>query len=263
MDMMQLIKTRKSVRTFDGKPISVEIIEKLDHYIKNIPNPYGIPVDFVLLDAKKNDLSSPVIQGETLYIAGKVEKQPHGEEAFGYSFEKMVLYAWSLGIGTTWIGGTLDRPHFEKTVGLKDRERMYGISPLGYPAEEMSEVDIRLRGSVKGDERLPASELFFNRTLSTPLALDDPNLQEILESVRWAPSAANMQPWRIIRNGNQFHFYEKHTRHYDAETYGDVQKIDMGIALCHFMSVTEGMFSFSDPGIVIGPDMEYIATVTL
>lgn len=27
----------------------------------------------------------------------------------GYSFEKLVLFAWSLGIGTVWIGGTMKR----------------------------------------------------------------------------------------------------------------------------------------------------------
>ena len=56
----------------------------------------------------------------------------------------------------------------------------------------MSKVDIRLRGSVKGDERMPASELFFDRTFSTPLSLDDQRLSDILKSVRWAPSVANM-----------------------------------------------------------------------
>lgn len=161
MDTMKLIKTRKSVRTFDGRMISAEDRDKLCAYIKTIPNPYDIPVEFVMLDVEEHGLSSSVIEGEKLYIAAKVEKQPHGEEAFGFSFEKMVLYAWSLGIGTTWIGGTLDRPHFEKTIGVKERERMYGVTPLGYPAGERSEVDIKLRGSVKGDEKLPASILFW------------------------------------------------------------------------------------------------------
>lgn len=263
MITFELIKTRKSVRTFNGRPISTEHKEKLSTYIKNISNPYGIPVEFVLLDAKKHGLSSPVIQGEALYIVAKVEKQPHGEEAFGYSFEKMVLYAWSLGIGTTWIGGTFDRAHFEKTVGIEDRERMYAATPLGYPAGEQSEADRKLRASVKGDERLPATELFFDRSFSTPLSINDPTLSVILETVRWAPSAANMQPWRIVKDGNQFHFYERHTKQYDAENYGDVQKLDMGIALCHFMSVTDGKLAISDPGLDAPENMEYIATVTL
>lgn len=264
MNTVELIKTRRSVRTFDGRTISDEDKDKLCAYIKTIRNPYDIPVKFILLDAKEHGLSSPVIEGEDLYIAAKVEKQLHGEEAFGFSFEKMVLYAWSLEIGTTWIGGTFDREHFEKTVGVKDNERMYGASPLGYPAEGMSEVEFKLRSSVKGDERLSASELFFDKNFSTPLTISDQNLADMLETVRWAPSAANMQPCRIVKDGNNYHFYEKHTKGYTTNpAYGDVQKIDMGIALCHFMSVTDGKLTIADPGIVTDEYTEYIATVNV
>ena len=134
MNMLETVKTRRSVRTFDGKPLTKEDLEKLREFIPTIRNPYDIPVEFILLDAKANGLSSPVLTGESMYVAAKVEKQPHAEEAFGYSFEKLVLYAWSLGIGTTWIGGTMKRDHFEKAAGLKGNQIMPCISPLGYPA---------------------------------------------------------------------------------------------------------------------------------
>lgn len=119
MDMMELIKTRKSFRTFDGTKISENDLKDLCNYTKTISNPYNIPVEFILLDKDKYGLSSPVIEGEDIYIAAKVPKVEHCEEAFGYSFEKMVLYAWSLGIGTTWIGGTLNRQHFEEVAKTK------------------------------------------------------------------------------------------------------------------------------------------------
>jgi nitroreductase len=77
-----------------------------------------------------------VITGEKLYVAGKVEKGPYADVAFGYSFERLVLYAWSLGIGTTWIGGTMKRELFEKAAGLSDGEMMPCVSPLGYPAQD-------------------------------------------------------------------------------------------------------------------------------
>ena len=129
MDMMKIIKTRKSVRTFDGTEIPESELNKLCSYIETIENPYDVPVEFILLDAKKHDLSSPVIEGENIYIAAKVPNVEHCEEAFGYSFEKMVLYAWSLGIGTTWIGGTLNRQHFEEVAKTKENEFMMIVSP--------------------------------------------------------------------------------------------------------------------------------------
>ncbi|MDY4033659.1 MAG: nitroreductase family protein [Pyramidobacter sp.] len=263
MDWMEVIRTRKSVRTFDGRPLSLEDKEKLCSYIETITNPYGIPMKFVWLDPEKHGLSSPVIAGETVYIAAKVPKIEYCEEAFGYSFEKMVLYAWSIGIGTTWIGGTMKREMFEKAAGTSDDEFMMIVSPLGYPAVKRSEVDSKLRNSVHGDDRFPANELFFDGDFSTPLA--DEKEKELLESVRWAPSAANMQPCRVVvTDGNKYHFYENHTKGYKSSiSKWDIQKIDVGIALCHFMSVTDGKFDISDPGIAVGEDREYIATVTV
>lgn len=259
MNMMELIKTRKSVRTFDGRSLSEEDKKALSDFAKTITNPYGIPVSFVFLDAAEHGLASPVITGEHLYVAGKVPKVPQCEAAFGYSFEKFVLYAWSRGIGTTWIGGTMKRELFEKAAETGEDEIMPIVSPLGYPAEEKAEVDIKLRNSVHGDERLPASELFFEGSLLTPLK----GKSELLETVRWAPTAANMQPCRVVMVGNAYHFYEKHPEGYQKGAARDAQKIDVGIAICHMMSVTDGQFSIADPGISTDANMEYIATVTV
>ena len=88
--LKDIVKGRRSVRTFDGNPVSQEDREKLCAYIDGITNPFGIPVEFVLLDAEEYGLSSPVISGEKLYIAGKVRKGSYADAAFGYSFERMV-----------------------------------------------------------------------------------------------------------------------------------------------------------------------------
>ena len=257
MNLYEIIKTRKSVRTFDGRPLLEEDKKTLCDYIAGITNPYGIPVEFVLLDAEEHGLSSPVIRGETLYLAGKVKRVPHCEEAVGFAFEKLVLYAWSLGIGTTWIGGTMDRAMFETAAQVQPGELMPIVTPLGYPAAERSEVDAKLRASVHGDERLPISELFFEKDFSTPMTEPD----ALLETVRWAPTAANRQPVRVVRDGSAYHFYEKHTM--PGGTAWDVQKIDVGIAVCNFISAAGGRFSIADPGIQTPEDTEYIATVTL
>lgn len=171
MDIFEVIKTRKSVRTFDGTKISENDLEKLCSYIKTISNPYGIPVKFMILNTKKYGLSSSVIEGEDMYIAAKVPKVEHCEEAFGYSFEKMILYAWSLGIGTTWVGGTLNRELFEKVAATKDDEYMMIVTPLGYPSKTQSKIDSKLRESIHGDERLPVFELFFEGDFSNPILL--------------------------------------------------------------------------------------------
>ena len=262
MDMMELIKTRKSVRTFDGKAVKENDITKLTEYIKTITNPYDIPVEFVLLDAGEHGLSSPVIQGEHLYVAGKVPLTEHCAEAFGYSFQKLVLYAWSLGIGTIWIGGTMKRERFEQEAGVNVGEIMPCVSPLGYPAKKRSIKEIGMRTAIKADKRIKADALFFENDISTPLRTDDVTVQNSLEAVRLAPSAVNKQPWRIIKCGNAYHFYEKKTLGSNGAAW-DVQKVDLGIAICHFMSIAGGTLSINKPNISTANDTEYIATVTL
>ncbi|MBQ1386775.1 MAG: hypothetical protein IIY75_08245, partial [Erysipelotrichales bacterium] len=118
MSVPKSIQTRRSVRTFDGTALRADDAKKILDYAENVRNPYSIPVEWKLLDAKKDGVTSPVIVGTDVFIAGKMRRVPHAEEAFGYTFEKIVLYADSLGIGTTWIAGTMDRKAFEKAMNL-------------------------------------------------------------------------------------------------------------------------------------------------
>ena len=261
MNLMETVRTRRSVRTFDSRPLTTEDREKISEFIKDVPNPYGIPVDFVLLDADAHGLTSPVLTGETLYAAASVDRVPHAEEAFGFSFEKLVLYAWSMGIGTTWIGGTMNRELFEEAAGIQEGRLMPCISPLGYPAKNMSVRETMMRKGVKADERKQASELFFDRDFLIPLKEENPETAEALEMVRLAPSAVNRQPWRVVRKGDGYHFYLKHEKGYIGKATGDLQKVDMGIALCHFLSGAPGEFRIENPGLSVEGDTEYIASV--
>ena len=267
-ELLELIKSRKSVRTFDGRPLTAEDRERLAQYIETIRNPFDVPVRFVLLDAKEHGLSSPVISGETMYAAGMVRKGPNADVAFGYSFEKLVLYAWSLGIGTTWIGGTMKRELFEHAAGLSEEDMMPCVSPLGYPAKKRSVRETLMRKGVGADTRQDAEKLFFDGVWGSPLVLPagDEN-RELLEMVRWAPSAVNRQPWRIIARDGDFHFYKKQDKGYIGEKTGDLQKIDLGIALCHFVMGMEAQgkkaeVEMQDPGISVPEGVEYVATVT-
>ena len=95
-----LIRGRRSFRTFDGRDLSAEDLEKLSTFMAELKNPYGIPVECKILDARQQKLSCPVVSGTNLYVGAKAKRGEHVEEAFGYSFELLVLYAQSLGIGT-------------------------------------------------------------------------------------------------------------------------------------------------------------------
>ena len=55
-NIIELIKRRRSVRTYDGRVLDEGIKEQLLSYGDNIQNPFDIPVRFKLLNAKKDGL---------------------------------------------------------------------------------------------------------------------------------------------------------------------------------------------------------------
>lgn len=268
MKTSELIKARRSVRTFDGKGVEQDKLQSILEYADNADNPFDMPVTWKMLNTKTDGISSPVIVGTDTFIAGKLKRQPHAEEAFGYSFEKVVLYAQSLGLGTTWIAGTMNRSVSEKAMEVGADEFMPCISPLGYPAAKMSVRETMMRAGVKADTRLDFSALFFDGSFDKPLTQEKSGgLLLPLELVRLSPSAVNKQPWRIVLGDGKAHFYEKHSKGYIANGW-DTQKIDIGIAMCHFSIGLDEIgrhagLTFSDPGIVCPPDTEYIATYTI
>lgn len=229
-----MILKRKSVRTFDGKPLSDADRKKLEDYINTLTNPFDVPVDFRLLDAKEHKLSSPVIVGENTYLAAKVRRKGHYEIAYGYSFEKTCLYALSLGIGTVMLAASLSRSTFEQAM------------------------------NVQADERIAFDELYFDDSFEAGLKKESAgDFAEALEMARLSPSAANKQPWRAVVAGNRVHFYEQKSM--KDNVLGDIQKVDVGIALAHFdMTMEEngasGRFVFEDPGITVPADVHYIIT---
>lgn len=252
------IRSRRSVRTFDGTGLSPEEAAQIIYFANVMRNPYGILIDWQILNAKEQGLSSPVITGTDCYIAGKLRWVPHGEEAFGYTFEQVVLFAKSIGIGTTWIAGTMNRAAFERAMELTSDEVMPCVSPLGYPASKMSLREALMRKGIKADSRMPFRELFFKGSLDTPLLPEAAgDLRIPLEMVRLSPSAVNKQPWRVLVCGDTVHFYEKQSRNSVTADGWDVQKIDMGIALCHFALAAEECdvhteFLLEDPHLPVG-----------
>lgn len=268
MNLFEEIRSRRSVRTFDGTPLSQDDERAVIDYAVRQDNPYGIRIEWRLLDARRDGLSSPVIVGTDTYIAGKMKRVPHAEEAFGFEFEKIVLFAQSLGVGTTWIAGTMNRPAFEKAMDLASDEVLPCVSPLGYPAKKMSLRETMMRKGIRADSRFDFSTLFFDCSFDRPLTSDGAGkLSEVLEAVRLAPSAVNKQPWRVVVCPDTVHFYEKHGRGYVSDDGWDIQKIDMGIAVCHFELAAEVCgfevgLEIRDPGLQTDEDLTYIASCT-
>ena len=69
----------------------------------------------------------------------------------------------------------------------------------------------------------------------------------------------------MVKQGEAFHFYKKSSLPADAR--GDVQQLDIGIALAHFMLVLDehgvkGSVTQADPGLQHAADTAYQLTWT-
>ena len=105
--------------------------------------------------------------------------------------------------------------------------------------------------------------------LDTPLSgAKQEEIADLIEMVRWAPSAVNKQPWRIIAADGRYHFYEKKDKGYVSDAAGDLQKIDVGIALCHFELAAkecgvDAAFELGDPCLPVPEGAAYVASFVL
>lgn len=233
------VKARSSVRTYENRGLSTKEKDQLNTYIDNVTNPFSIDVTFRLLEkaasADGEKLGTyGVIKGAGNYIGASAADKELALEALGYSFEKLILYATSLGLGTCWLGGTFNRSGFAAAMNLKEGDLFPCISPVGYPAGKKRTLESVMRWVSKADQRNEWKELFFKQEFSQPLTKAEAGEFAFpLEMVRLAPSAVNKQPWRIVQDKDTYHFYLARTLKNDNGKI-DLQRVDIGIAACHF-----------------------------
>ncbi len=208
------------------------------------------------------------------FIIGAVEKGPKNLEDYGYLLENAVLSATDIGLGTCWLGGSFTKSSFAKRISLRDEEIIPAVVSLGYDEEKRGR-DGQFRKFFSAARRIPMERLFYADTFGNTLTINAAGeYAEPLEMVRWAPSASNKQPWRIVRTDDAWHFYIQRTKGYGKGTIlfnilrlADLQRVDMGIAMCHFeLTARElglnGAWVLDDPQLQTPDGAEYTATWT-
>jgi len=114
---------------------------------------------------------------------------------------------------------------------------------VGWPEEQRSLREQLIRRVSRGGGRKPWSQLFADAASAAPLtAVDAGAWREALEAVRLAPSAANRQRWRVLREtggtlagDGRAGAGHNLTWHFCSDGHAGV---DMGIAMLHFEVVT-------------------------
>lgn len=225
MTLLDAIRSRRSVRTFSDRPVSdAHISALLQSASLQVPLPFTSPVSIRLTTFDRTSHFRPstygMIRGASRYFLIAYHPDPASALAAGFRFERLVIEATRLGLGTCWIGATFRHTAFNSDQQWPPGQELRMVCPLGYPATK-SIVERISRLSVRADRRKPFHTLF---SFTTPDA--EQLFGEPLELLRLAPSSTNSQPWRAVAHPDAVHFY-----YLPASPYA---MVDMGIALCHF-----------------------------
>jgi nitroreductase len=241
--------------------------------------PFGTDIRFSLASASSEDEKAlkglgtyGFIKNPVAFIIGALKSGPKNLEDYGYLMERIVLSVTGTGIGTCWLGGAFRKSRFAEKISLLDSETVPAVVSAGYP-DDRNNFRGGIRNALQYHRRLPGEQLFFAERFGNPLSSDMAgSYDRSLEMVRIAPSASNKQPWRIIKSGNAWHFFLRRTENYGKGTFlfnflrlADLQRIDMGIAMCHFELTArslqlDGSWILQDPGYDRPENTEYTAT---
>jgi nitroreductase len=245
----ELIRQRFSCRSYRPLPIEQGTRDQLAALAASIPaGPFGTDVRFVLLAATEEDRGAlrglgtyGFIKGATAFLVGAAPETHRNLEDFGFLMECLLLHATDLGLGTCWLGGTFTKSRFAERISLRPGETVPAISAVGYMADRRGITDSLVRQQAGSDRRLAWERLFFEKGFSRPLSREAAGAYAVpLEMARLGPSASNRQPWRIVHEEGAWHFCLRRTSGYRDNPLmkimdiADMQRIDMGIALCHF-----------------------------
>lgn len=208
MDILELMRTRHSVRKYQAKAIEPEKQAVLTELANQLSEESGIRFLMVYDEPEcfKALLSRVMtFRNCTNYIAivGKTA-DPNLEEKAGYYGKQLVLKAQELGLGTCWVGLTRGKPK----VTIAEGEKLSIVIALGYGAN--------------------TGFAHKNKPISTLSALTE-NLPDWyargLEGAMLAPTAVNQQKFYIAPDGDTVTI---------TAGNGAYSKMDLGIVKYHF-----------------------------
>lgn len=152
-EFLKFLKGRRSIRDFQGKNIpdkEIEMILEAGRWTPSASNRQ--PWEFIVLKDKEmiKKMAKAAYYGKfieqvplVIAIVGKTKASPNW-----YLIDttlvsmSMILMAWSLGIGTCWIGA-LRREKAKEFLGLGADDHLLTILPMGYIEGEIPDPTLR------------------------------------------------------------------------------------------------------------------------
>ena len=181
MELFEAIKTRRSVRTYQDKPVEDEKLQAVLDAVRMAPSwanmqcwrmvvvkdkaarenisdlsyveSYFSPKGYKSNPSKKALAAAPVV---IVLCADPAQSGVLWDQNYylvdaGIAAQNLMLAARSLGLGTVFVG-VYDEEKVKKLLNIPASVRIIGLLPLGYPAEEKKD----------GPKRKPLDEICFN-----------------------------------------------------------------------------------------------------
>lgn len=146
MDAIEALKTRRSVRIYEGKAVPRDMIEEIIDTARLAPTANNIqPWDFVVVTepATRGKIAELTDYGKFIAQAGAcvavfAKGVKHYLEDGSAATENILVAAHALGLGTCWVAGykkDYGRP-VAKLLGVPEGHELVALISLGYPAKK-------------------------------------------------------------------------------------------------------------------------------
>jgi len=147
MSLLDLILSRRSIRRYETKDISEEVLKQIFEAGRQAPSAANRqPVRFVivkdhdLLKVLCDTLFTRFVKYAPVAIVGcaDIKSLLTGKWAVvdaTIAMENMVIAAWSLGVGSCWIGAC-NEEKVKELLKIPDKWKVVALVTLGYPAEQ-------------------------------------------------------------------------------------------------------------------------------
>jgi nitroreductase len=176
MDFTELVQARRSVRTFSGEEVSEKIIRQVVECARLAPSWKNQQCwHFIVIRDKERIaeiVSAGMVLGNSwlkkapvlLVACGDPLKSgdrggiPYYLVDVSIALEHIVLGATEMGLGTCWVG-IFDEKKLMECLDIPKNLKIVALTPLGYPADNMSVRERLTKAAIGSKRRKPLEEI--------------------------------------------------------------------------------------------------------
>jgi nitroreductase len=143
---IEVLRSRRSIRTYAAQPVERQTIEEIVDCARLAPTSMNDqPWDFVVLTDREDLARIPTLLGHAEFVANAAfavlvlaRASDYAVEDCSAATENLLIAATAHGIGSCWVAGTKQAygPSVVEAFGAPPERQLIAIVSFGYPAEE-------------------------------------------------------------------------------------------------------------------------------